>query len=434
MGGDYAEGAVVQASGSRKMSAASELRIHGKTEMNHWSNWAGNQTCSPCRYERPSSVAELQEIVAAAARRGVSVRPVGSGHSFAPLCVTDGVLVDIAALSGIETVTESAGVVTVLAGTRICDLGPALAEYGMALANQGDIDTQTIAGAIGTGTHGTGRRFGSLSSAVLGIELVTADGNVTSFTRDADADDLRAAALNLGVLGIATRVTLAIIPAYRLHEQNRLLSWPELTAIWESVESRTRNAEFYWLPAQDMCVLKTLNPTDAQPCGRHPLELAPPGTVERYLTPERIDASWRIYPSIRTVPFVEIEYSLPIAQGLDAASDVRQLMRSRHPDVTWAIEYRTQAGDDLLLSPTQNYDVAVISVHDSAQNLHPAFLREADALLAEYGGRPHWGKLHYRSRNEMYNLYPNLHSFIEIRSRLDPSGSFLNDALASLLA
>ena len=395
-----------------------------------WSNWAGNVRAVPRVIVQPATVDELRAAVIEAARRGERVRVAGAGHSFAPLCATAGTLLDLALLSGVERIDPVTGSATVWAGTRIHDLGEPLLAAGRALANQGDIDRQAIAGAVSTGTHGTGRTHGSFSAAVRAVELMRADGELVTID-GGDPERLRAAALSLGLLGVITRVALATVPAYKLRERTRALPFGECLDGFLAEESERRNAEFWWLPAHDRCVLKSFTETEEVPFRVEAPE-APPGTIERYLKPEAVDWSWRIYPSTRDVPFVEMEYTLPLVSGPAAMREVRHLMRGRHPDCTWAVEYRTQPGETSLLSPTQGAESVTISLHQAMGLPYEPLFRDAEAIFLAHGGRPHWGKLHWLKCEEIAALYPELETFRAIRAEFDPEGVFTNDYLAGL--
>jgi hypothetical protein len=222
-----------------------------------------------------------------------------------------------------RTVDPETGAATIWAGTRIADLGEPLLALGRALANQGDIDRQGIAGAVSTGTHGTGRKHGSFSAAVRAVELMGPDGELVTID-DSEPERLRAASLSLGLLGVLTQVTLATVPAYKLREHTRPLPFADCLDGFLSEETSRRNAEFWWLPAHDCCVLKTFVETDEEPF-RTEAQEAPPGTIDRYLKPDAVDWSWRIYPSTRSYPFVEMEYTLPLAKGPAAMREVRRL-------------------------------------------------------------------------------------------------------------
>jgi FAD/FMN-containing dehydrogenase len=395
-----------------------------------WTNWAGNVRATPRIVLRPGTMAELRAAVVEAARRGETVRVAGAGHSFAPLCATDGTLLDLSRLAGVERVDATTGEATLWAGTRIAVLGEPLLARGRALANQGDIDRQAIAGAVSTGTHGTGRKHGSFSAAVRAVELMRPDGELATIDTT-EPVRLRAASLSLGLLGVLTRVTLATVPAYKLREQTQVLPFDDCLDgfLWE--ETSRRNAEFWWLPAHDRCVLKTFVETEENPFRVEAPE-ALPGTIERYLKPDAVDWSWRIYPSTRTFPFVEMEYTLPLAKGPAAMREVRRLMQTRHPDCTWAVEYRTQPGEQSLLSPTRGRESVTISLHQAMDLPYEPLFRDAEAVLRAHDGRPHWGKLHFLSSDELARLYPGLPAFRSLRAELDPQAVFTNDYLARL--
>jgi FAD/FMN-containing dehydrogenase len=379
---------------------------------------------------QPGSLDELRAAVLDAASHGETVRVAGAGHSFAPLCATNGTLLDLSLMAGIECIDPETGDATIWAGTRLFNLGGPLLDAGRALLNQGDIDRQALAGAVSTGTHGTGRKYGSFSSAVRAVEVMLSDGELVTI----DATDplrFRAASLALGLLGVLTKITLATDPAYKLREQNAAMSMEECLAIFLETETARRNAEFWWLPALDTCVLKTFVETDDEPF-REELPEAAPGTLERYLRPDYVDWSWRAYPSQRNTQFVEMEYTLPLSEGSAALREIRNLVQTKHPDCTWAVEFRTQPGEDPLLSPTQGVESATISLHQAIDRPHEPFFRDAEPIFLAHGGRPHWGKLQYLTATQVTALYPELPTFEAIRREMDPAGMFVNGYLREL--
>jgi FAD/FMN-containing dehydrogenase len=360
----------------------------------------------------------------------MGVRVAGTGHSFVPLCATDGTLISLDNLQGLISLDRGAGTATFWAGTKIAAMGEPLLEHGFALANQGDIDKQAIAGALATATHGTGASLGNLSSMLAGLRLVLADGSLLDLDAASDPEAFRAARVSLGALGVVTRVTLRVLPAYRLHEK----SWPEsfdecLGRLDEHVAAN-RHFEFWWAPPIDTCAVKTLNPTAAEVGVR---ETEPPsGLLKRYINPERVDWSYRIFPSERTNLFNEIEFSLPAENGPACVRELRRLMQTGHPDVLWPIEYRTVAADDAFLSPHEGQPSVTISLHQAANLPHEAFFADAEAVLRAYGGRPHWGKWHTLTAAELEPLYPGWKAFQAVRRRLDPVGTFANSYLRTL--
>jgi FAD/FMN-containing dehydrogenase len=360
------------------------------------------------------------------------VRVAGAGHSFVPICETDGLLLDLSELSGITDVDAESGVGTILAGTRISQIGDPLYKAGFALANQGDIDVQAIAGALGTGTHGTGRAFGSFSSTLVACQIVTASGDLVTID-ESDLEALRAARVAVGTLGVMVSVTLQLVPAYKLRRRSFPVSWADARSRWAETEATSRNQEFWWIPPLDTCVFKVFTETDEEPTGTPPAPTYPPGTIERYLPPDGVDWAWRVYPAVREHRFVEMEYAFAIDRGLDAFAAVREAMLARHPEVKWAVEFRTHAAEDPFLSVTQGADSATISVHDAAENPHWEFFREAERIFRSFDGRPHWGKLNFLEPAEWQTCFPLLERFTAVRRCLDPTGRFLNDYLRPIL-
>lgn len=388
--------------------------------MPSWSNWAGNVTCRPRQIARPTTVVDVQRLVAG----DLEVRVAGAGHSFSPLCATDGLLLDLSALAGVTSVDAERGLATVAAGTRIADLGEPLRAAGVGLANQGDVDTQAIAGAIATGTHGSGP-FGSLATIVRSAEVVLPSGDLV---RQTDAG------LALGLLGVIVSLELAVVPAYKLHERTWHCAYGDAEREWAAAAADgARNLEFFWLPLLDRCVFKRFAPSTDEPWGDPPPPPQPPGTIERYLKPEHVDWSHRIYPSERVTRFVEMEYAVPAESAFATLGAVRALMRERHPELTWAVEFRGQGADDLPLSPTQGRDVVTLSLHAEPNDPWQKGFAAAERLLLEADGRPHWGKLHGLSETDVARLYPRLGEFQARRAELDPKGRLANGYLRHLL-
>ena len=293
------------------------------TEQRTWTNWSGGVTAHPQRLVAPTSEETLVETVRGAARDGLGLRVAGAGHSFTPLCATDGVLVSLDDFQGVIAADAGTGSATAWGGTRISALGAPLLEAGLALANQGDIDTQALAGAIATGTHGTGATLGSLSTQVVGLRLVLADGDMLDCAPDQEPTVFDAARLALGTLGVVARVTLRVLPAYRLHERTWVASVEETLATFAPLSAANRHCEFFWSPQEDACALKTLHPTD-EPVGESPADPSSPGRLARYVRPERVDWSWKIFPrSARSASTSWNSPSPPRAARIASANFVR---------------------------------------------------------------------------------------------------------------
>jgi FAD-linked oxidoreductase len=410
----------------------------GETE---WRNWSGWIRCRPRRIETPADEGEVAALVAGAGREGLTVRVAGSGHSFTPLVATDGVILDLSRLAGIVSADRAGGHAVIRAGTKISDLGEKLHQSGLALANQGDVDVQAICGALGTGTHGTGRELGSLSTQIAGLRLVTATGEAVEVTLESDPELFRAAQVSMGLLGVTTEAHLALVPAYRLHERTWLSPVETCLAEMDRHIVRNRHFEFFWRPQHGLCDMKTLNPTDALPDSatgivrpeRSYASPAADGSVDLSLVHERIDHSFRIFPSVRNRRFNEMEFAVPAASGPDCFREICALMQGRYPEIdTWPIEYRTQAADEIFLSPAYGRATVALSIHQGADHPYDPFFRDAEAIFRNHRGRPHWGKLHYFTARDLAAAYPCWERFLAVRQRMDPKGRFLNDYLRRL--
>jgi FAD/FMN-containing dehydrogenase len=300
------------------------------------------------------------------------------------------------------------------------------------MANMGDIDRQALAGAVSTGTHGTGRTLGSISSQVVGLRLVLADGSLLDCSETQEPEVFATARVAIGALGVLARITLRVLPAYKLHER----TWPApFEACVEQLPDliqNNRHFEFFWSPRDDACAMKTLNLTE-RPVGVIAPPLPAEGRMVRYLGPEYVDWSHRVFPSERTLLFNEMEFAVPEEAGPACLREIRHLMQTRYPDVIWPIEYRTVRADDIPLSPAYGRATVTISIHQAAELPHEPFFRDAEAIFRSHAGRPHWGKLHSHTARELRALYPELDAFRAVRERLDPGGRFLNDHLRTLL-
>ena len=379
-----------------------------------WTNWSGSVHCDPARAPRPADELEVAQLVAAAASARTPVRVVGAGHSGSPLVATDGVLLGLDQLAGLESHDSDRHSAIVRAGTRLCDLGDPLLELGLALENLGDIDVQALAGAVGTGTHGTGSKLCNLSSQVEAIRLVTAAGEIRTFSRQDDPEMMRALRVALGSLGVFTALELRLLPAYRLHE--RLRRQP-VDACLERLdeEIRThRHFEFFWMPHKDVAEVKTLQPTSEMPSD----------LPERPY--ERIGWSSHIIASVRDVKFFEMEYAVPAEHGPACFRELRARMQDRHPNVLWPVEYRTVASDDALLSNACGRPTVTLSVHQDGSQPYQEFFEDVEPIFWNYSGRPHWGKIHSLRAHRLSDLYPGWERFLAIRDQLDPTGCFLN--------
>jgi FAD/FMN-containing dehydrogenase len=390
-----------------------------------WQNWSGAQR-HQARLLTPASVEEVARLVHEATDAGATgaaaLRCVGSGHSFVPFW-SDGIIVSLDGLSGVQAVDVERGRATVAAGTKLYDLGPALWEHGLSLPQQGDIDRQSLAGALATGTHGTGRRVPNLSSYLCGVTLVDGTGEVRVLTPEADPDAFRAVRVSQGLLGVVVSITLSLLPAFHLRERLWQCSVAECEADIAGLIDGNRHFEFFWTPRTDLCDMKTLNPAAAPG--------APPDALPEG---ERAGPAYQIFPSQRDVRFNEMEYSVPFEAGWECFTELRAMMLARFPSLPWPVEYRTLAADSAMLSTAHHRDSVTLSVHQGAERDFRPLFDACEAVFRNHGGRPHWGKLHSLGAADLEALYPEFDRFRAVRRQFDPKGLFLNDYLARLFA
>jgi FAD-linked oxidoreductase len=415
-----------------------------------WSNWSGSVR-SEAQVLRPRTEAELATIV----REARTVRPTGAGHSFMPLCASDDAIVSLENLEGSITVAADRKSARVPAGWSIKRLTAALWREGLSLANQGDVDPQSLAGAMATGTHGTGRDLGSLATFAHGFRLVGADGSARWCDAAAEQDLFQAQRLSLGLFGVATEIECAVVPAFHLQERVEKRPWGEVRERFFGLANDLRHVEFWFFPHADSVILKTLEPCD--PCDPPPSTtdmeetafrrllnlgaLIPPlvPTLQRVMMRTNMSGGRRgpahaIFPSDRTIPFEEMEYEMPQAAGLETLEEVVGWIRKKRLPVSFPFEFRLVAPDDIWMSPMNAGPVAAISMHQYARMPWRALFADAEAIFRAHGGRPHWAKRHTLTRDDVDALYPMAERYREVRRAADPRGKFLNPHLSELFA
>jgi L-gulono-1,4-lactone dehydrogenase len=428
-----------------------------------WRNWSGNQRATPSAIEHPRSVGEVSRIVARAAADGRRVRVAGAGHSFTATAVTDGTLVILDRLAARGTI-RAGGLVTVPGGMTLHTLNRSLADAGLALSNLGDIDRQTMAGAISTGTHGTGAGFGGMATQVRGLELVTGDGSVVRCSPSERPELFAVARVGLGALGVITAVTVQSEPAFELRADERPIRVDEVLEQFDQLVADNEHFEFFWFPHTDTALVKRnnrLRPGDPQQplgktrawiddelvangafqvactVGRLRPQLVPPiaDRVGRLLSPRTYTAaSHEVFVSPRRVRFVEMEYAVPHASATDAFAAVREVIDRAELRISFPVEMRVAAADDIALSTAYGRDSAYIAVHMfRSEPDYERFFRAVEARMRELDGRPHWGKLHWRTAADLRPAYPAFDNFLRLRDELDPARVFANPYLDTVL-
>lgn len=388
-----------------------------------WENWSKSLRFEPSEIVEPESDEEVAQIVRIAAEQGRTVRVVGSGHSSVPLVRTAETLVSLTKMKGVISSDTDAGEATIRGGMTLKEAGCDLLKHGLAPHNLGDVDVQAVAGAIGTGTHGTGRHLKDVSSMLIGMRLVRADGELIDINEEDDPDMLRAARVSFGSLGILTRLRLRLEPSYELHRREWCSTTEALMPHLDELIDTHRNFDFYWYPRSDEVKLRTMDkPGDD------------PGVDFATCVKEESGHAAEIIPRTRTLRFDEIEYALPIEAAPRCFLEVRDRIRDHwRRSVGWRLLYRTIAADDTWLSNAYWRDTATISLHHNNTLPFWKFFSDIEPIFLAYGGRPHWGKKHSLSAQQLRPMYPMWDRFAETRRRLDPNGVFLNPYLRMLL-
>jgi len=390
-----------------------------------WRNWSGSIAFDPRQHARPRSVDELCELVASTRRRGGHVRVVGTGHSSTPIVRGDDVLVSLQHLDGVVSTDRQRCEAVVRAGSTLEALGEALYGEDLALPNYGDVATQTIGGAVGTGTHGSGPRLQNMSQMLVGATFVGATGELRSVGRE-DPERLDAARVALGTLGIFTELRLKLVPAFDVERREYATTTAAALDHLDELVAGNHSFDFYWYPRRDDVKLRLVNPvgggTAAVPYARLLLRQA--------------GYSHQLIPTHSGIPhrFEESEYAVPADRGPDCFRAVRErvLRRWRHI-VGWRVLYRTVAPDGAWLSPAHGRDTVTISLHQNASLPWREFFDDVEPIFREHGGRPHWAKKHTLTASSLAPMYPRWSDFARVRQAMDPQGTFLTPYLRELL-
>jgi L-gulono-1,4-lactone dehydrogenase len=366
-------------------------------------------------------------------------------------------------LSGIVRADRETGLVTALAGTRLHDLSEALWHLGLGLSNLGDIDAQTVAGAVSTGTHGTGARLGGLATQLRGLRLVLADGSVRDVDAESDPALFAAARVGLGALGVIGSVTVQCEPTFALAASESPAGLDDVLAHLDELVDGNDHFEFYWFPHTRRVLTKRNNRvrpgTRLRPLRRvrHYVddELLANTTFEMInrLTARRpalipranaiaaralsardyIDRADRVFTSSRRVVFREMEYAVPRAAVPELLAGIEAYLARSGERIGFPVEVRFAAADDIWLSTAYGRASGYVAVHQYHRRDHDPYFRAVEAIATDLGGRPHWGKLHYRDAASLRPAYEHFDDFVALREQLDPGRTFGNDYLARVL-
>ncbi|HLR09113.1 MAG TPA: D-arabinono-1,4-lactone oxidase [Bacillota bacterium] len=419
-----------------------------------WQNWSQTVYCHPEKIHYPKNIDDVIQLVTACRRLGKSMRIVGAGHSFTPLAATSEWLVSLKYLSGIAAIDRAKQSVTVWAGTTLKDLGQLLYDEGYAMENFGDINAQSVAGAISTGTHGTGIGFGSLSTQVTMLTIVTASGEIMDISAKNTPQLFDAARLSLGMFGIIVKVELSVIPTQKLVAESYRTTLEHCFNNLDMLLDTNRHFEFYWFPYTETVQVKILNNAGhntVKSTGKRaafkkyvienglfwilseitrtlPAISKRTSQISAMSVPTGIESgeSHLLYPTPRLVKFREMEYSVPAAYLPAVLNDIRYTIEKENIRVHFPIECRYVQADNIWLSPSYNRDSAYIAIHMYKGMTFQTYFDAVEKVFQHYNGRPHWGKMHTMTAEQLENLYPHFQTFLHLRQEMDPNGIFLN--------
>ncbi|QGY47382.1 FAD-binding protein [Maribellus comscasis] len=424
-------------------------------------NWAGNVIVTPNSIEYPETETDIQKLVLKAANTRKKIRVIGSGHSFTELCQTAHFLLSLDKYQGLISVDKNSYKATVKAGTKLKLLGELLFKEGLAMQNLGDIDEQSIAGTISTGTHGTGISFGTISTQVIALKFINGKGEIVNCSSTQNTELFRAAQVSLGALGVITEVTLQCVPAYKLLLQNRKESLNDVLSTIEERKSENRNFEYYWFPYTNTTWTKSSNiAQDGEPDKDNLINYLLELLIENYSfkalcelaryfpsqnkivskiaaqsvpTLNKLNYSHRVYTTMRLVKFTEMEYSIPADAYGDVMKEIIKKVNSENFPIHFPIESRWVKADDIFMSPAYKRDSAYIACHVYHKKDHTKYFEAIESVFKSYGGRPHWGKVNRLDAKTAENIYPEFSRFNKIRKEQDPDGIFTNAYLKKIL-
>ncbi len=422
-------------------------------------NWSGNVQWSPASIALPNTEEAIQQLVVQAKKEHKHIRMIGTGHSFTPLCRTDEVLLSMDNYQGLVSVDKTTNRVTVKAGTKLHRLGELLYKQGLAMENMGDIDRQSIAGTISTGTHGTGTAFGTISTQVKAIRFVNGLGEIVDCSEEQQPGLFKAAQVSLGALGVITQITLQCVPAYKLELINEKKKLSEVLNNYAQINQSNRNFEFYWFPNTEYVMTKTSNLADGKAD-----KTGLPTFFQEYLlenmafkllceyahlfpsknkwvsdftaqvvgTSRKVFHSHKVYATPRLVKFNEMEYNVPIDAYEEVMKEVVKCIDQHNFPVHFPIENRFVKKDDIYLSPAYGRDSAYIACHVYYKKPYEAYFKALEDIFKAYDGRPHWGKLHTLEAGELAKRYPRFDDFLQHRAQQDPHQIFISSYLKTL--
>ncbi len=423
-------------------------------------NWAENIAWNPSEIGYPTSEKEIQQFVIKAVNSNKKIRVIGSGHSFTSLCSTNHVLISLDKYQGKIAINKEKNQATVKAGTKLSLLGELLFKEGLAMENMGDINVQSIAGAISTGTHGTGVSLKSISNQIIAMKFINGKGDIIECSETKNTELFKAAQVSLGCLGIITEITLQCVPTYKLKLQNKKENIDDVLATLKERNSNNRNFEYYWIPYTKTAWTKTSNIVeDSEPDKVNFFNYWTEYVLENYVfkvfceyaklfpsqnktvanitaasinNVKKVFHSHKVYATQRLVKFQEMEYNVPAEAFKDVFKDVKKIVNSKKFNIHFPIENRWVKGDDVYMSPAYGRDSAYIACHVYNKKDSKAYFAALEEVFKAYNGRPHWGKMNTFTTQDIINMYPKFDVFMKFRKEHDPQNIFVNPYIKTL--
>lgn len=421
-------------------------------------NWSGAVPFEPARYLQPRTISELGRLLDGPR----PIRVVGAGHSFSPVAATTGTLINLDHLSGIVGVNRQAKRVRFLAGTRLRDIPDLLAPYGLALPNQGDVNPQSLAGAISTGTHGTGLAFTGFAGTVTGLTLLGADGTFTEV--DESDPNFTFYQLTLGLLGIITEVEMQCVDRFDMVADETTVNFEQIRTEYADRAKVEDHIEFFWFPGQDDAILKVntrLAPGESS-------DVPERSKVARMISEEVLDngalrlaceiarlvpalnpaigsvatklgggrayraAAHDVFVSPRRVKFHEMEYAVPLESGAEVLAEMKRVIEAKDLRLSFPLEVRCAKGDEVAMSTAYGRDSMYIAIHQFVKEDPRPYFEAMEPIFQAAGGRPHWGKMNSLTRADVLERYPKAAEFASLVASADPDGIFTTEHVAHL--
>jgi FAD-linked oxidoreductase len=419
-------------------------------------NWAGNVKWTPQEVLLPKTEVEIAAIIKKATSSGKSIRTVGSHHSFTPLLATDSVSLSLDDMQGLIS-KEPNNRAIAWAGTKLKRLSELLAENGLAQENMGDINVQSLAGAISTGTHGTGITLGSVGTQVEEITFVNGLGELVTLNEENNYHEFKCAQLSLGSLGVITRMKVRCKEAYNLELDIRKEKLSDVLANLDAIVNENRHFEFYSIPNSQWSQTKRSNIVSQEAgttskfsafindivlenwalqllCSINKTIPSSSKTISNLIgsfisNEKKIQQSHKVFSTVRNVKFTEMEYNIPYESYQDVVKEMLRLIDKNNYRISFPQEHRFVQADDIYLSPAHNRKSAYIASHVYKGMDNKRYFKDLEDLFVDFGGRPHWGKMHTRDAAFFRKVYPKFDDFLQVRAKHDPNGVFLNDHL-----